>query len=69
MDIETSEKQVFSSHYEEWLPKVKNIVIEFHDFLLDGCSKTFFTAINRCIDNYEFLAKGENVIIRNKDLP
>ncbi len=68
IDIETSEKQLFTDNYSDWLPKVKTIVIEFHDWLVEGCSKPFFEAINNSFDKYELKAKGENIIIVNKDL-
>jgi FkbM family methyltransferase len=68
IDIESSEKQLFADHYQDWLPRVKTIVIELHDFLVDGCSKTFFEAINSTFKNYSLEGKGENLIIINKDL-
>jgi FkbM family methyltransferase len=67
LDIETSEKQVFSEGYESWLPKVKTVVIELHDGLEEGCSKAFFTAINKCFKNYRYSVSGENTIITNLD--
>ena len=69
LDIETSEKQLFSENYEEWLPKVKTIIIELHDRIEKGCSKPFFTAINKSFANYSYHHCGENVIITNEDLP
>jgi FkbM family methyltransferase len=66
IDIETSEKQLFSYDYEEWLPKIQTIVIELHDSMLEGCSKVFFEAINESFDQYKFSMCGENVIIENK---
>ncbi|MEO6131031.1 MAG: FkbM family methyltransferase, partial [Saprospiraceae bacterium] len=39
LDIETSEKQLFSENYSSWLPLVGTIVIELHDHLTEGCSK------------------------------
>jgi FkbM family methyltransferase len=68
IDIETSEKVVFSTNYESWLPKVKMLIIEFHDWIEPNCSKPFFEAINRCFNSYSFTSKGENVIIINNDL-
>ena len=68
IDVETSEKQLFTSQYETWLPKVKTIIIELHDAMLPGCSKTFFEAINKTFNDYEMKTKGENVIIVNKDI-
>ena len=68
IDIETSEKQLFSENYSEWLPKVKVIIIELHDRMDAGCAKSFFTAINNCYTNYTYSTLGENVIITNLDL-
>ena len=67
LDIETSEKQVFSDSFEEWLPKIKIVLIELHDWIEKGCSKPFFKAINTSFNDYSFSAKGENVIIINND--
>ncbi|UPT71443.1 MAG: FkbM family methyltransferase [Flavobacterium sp. JAD_PAG50586_2] len=41
IDIESSEKQLFSSNYQAWLPKVRKIVIELHDGHEEDCSRTF----------------------------
>ncbi len=68
LDIESSEKELFSKNYENWLPKVKMIVIEFHDGFIDGCSKTFFEAINKTYSSYSISVRGENIIIKNNDL-
>ena len=68
LDIETSEKQLFSEGYEEWLPKVRTIIIELHDWIEAGCSKPFFEAINKSFKNYKYAMCGENTIITNCDL-
>ena len=68
LDIETSEKKVFSSGYIEWLPYVKTIVIELHDRVEEGCSKPFFEAINKTFHKYKLTVKGENIIIENLDI-
>ncbi len=68
IDIETSEKTVFLNNYEEWMPKVRLIIIELHDWLEPGCSTIFFEAINKMFGNYSTLVKGENTIIENGNL-
>ncbi len=68
LDIETSEKAVFSEGFEEWLPKVKMLVVELHDWMEPGCAKPFFEAVNKCFGNYKYSMKGENTIITNLDL-
>lgn len=67
LDIETSEKYIFENDYEEWLPKVKMLVIEFHDNYLPGCAKAFFTALNKVVKNYSYSITGENTVIVNID--
>jgi FkbM family methyltransferase len=42
MDVERSERAVFSSGYQEWLPHCDAIVIELHD---QECEELFFRAI------------------------
>lgn len=68
LDIETSEKILFSDNYENWLHKVKMIIIELHDQLEEGCSKPFFVAINKTFSNYKYMLSGENTIIINNDI-
>jgi FkbM family methyltransferase len=64
LDIEGSEKQVFSANFEQWLPNVKMIVIELHDWIEAGCAQSFFSAVNKCFKEYRFDMSGENVIIQ-----
>jgi FkbM family methyltransferase len=68
LDIETAERELFSSDYETWLPRVKAIVIELHDFISSGTAKPFFLAINKTFRDYRFFQLGENTIIINDDL-
>jgi FkbM family methyltransferase len=68
LDIETSEKKLFLDNYERWLPKTKMLIIELHDFMEEGCSKSFFSAINKTFNNYEYAIKGENTAIINNDI-
>ncbi|UPQ78464.1 FkbM family methyltransferase [Flavobacterium azooxidireducens] len=68
IDIETSERQLFSTNFEKWLPKNKIVLIELHDWIDEGCSEPFFKAINKSFSSYHYSTNGENVIIRNKSL-
>jgi FkbM family methyltransferase len=68
LDVESSEKYIFSENYEFWLPKCRLIIIELHDRIEKGCSETFFKSINKCFKNYETQISGENIIIINQDL-
>jgi FkbM family methyltransferase len=45
IDIEGAEKELFSSGWEEWLPRVGRIAIELHDRLVPGCSMAFYRAV------------------------
>lgn len=47
LDIECSEKELFSRNYQAWLDKVNIIIIELHDFLEPGCNKAFYSAIDQ----------------------
>lgn len=67
IDIETSEIEVFSQNFENWISKTKYLVIELHDRIKVGCGRTFFNAINKSLNNYKIEVKGENIFIENLD--
>jgi len=66
MDIEGSEKKVFEKGYEEWLPKIKVLIVELHDRMVQGSSSAVFKAVNQ----YDFSMdiKGENLVFTNNAL-
>ena len=66
IDIEGYEKEFFSSNYESWLPKTRCIIIELHDNLKKGCSKSVFKALSHY--DFSFSHKGENLIFINNKL-
>jgi FkbM family methyltransferase len=66
VDIEGSEKELFSGNYEKWLPLTKVIFVEIHDAMKKGCSKSVFKAISQY--NFSFTMKHENLIFINEDL-
>ncbi len=66
IDIEGAEKEVFESNYEYWLPLTKSIVIELHDQMKKGCSKSVFAAISKY--NFSFSISDENLVFINDDL-
>lgn len=45
LNVEGSEKEIFSEDYRSWLPDVKAMLIELHDGKNPGCSKAVFSAI------------------------
>jgi FkbM family methyltransferase len=60
IDIEGSEKELFENNYEHWLPLVNTLIIELHDHMRPGCSKSFFKAMA----NFDFAMyhHGENMV-------
>lgn len=63
LDIEGSEKEVFEENFEKWLPLTKVLIIELHDKMKKGSSRTVFNAINKY--DFSFDMKGENIIFTN----
>ena len=61
LDVEGAEKEIFSApDVDEWLPKVKVLVIELHDRMKRGCSYAFFKAMSKY--QWYFTLRGENLI-------
>ncbi|MBO9198831.1 MULTISPECIES: FkbM family methyltransferase [Niastella] len=65
IDIEGAEKELFTYNYENWLPKVRCIVIELHDTFHPGCATAFFKAIST--RQFDIFCKGEDIIITFTD--
>ncbi len=61
LDIEGSEKEVFSSDYEDWLSKVNVLIIELHDRIKPGCSAAFYQAVNQYY--FKKYTRGDNIIL------
>ena len=59
MDIEGAESELFSENFEAWLPKCKVILIELHDDIKEGCSRSFFNALS----NYDFSISIKNDLV------
>ena len=59
MDIEGSERVVFSRNYESWVDRVGCFLIELHD---EGCRDVFFQAIGR--EKHEIFHSGELTVAR-----
>ena len=46
IDIEGAEKELFKENYQNWLPKVKIIMIETHDRMIPKCSYHVMKSLN-----------------------
>jgi FkbM family methyltransferase len=67
IDIEGAEVELFSENYETWLPKVKYIMVEFHDRWRSESSSTVRHALGKF--NFKDLGMvGENVVFINDSL-
>jgi len=66
IDIEGAEKELFTYNYENWLPKVRCIVIELHDSFRPGCATAFFKAISN--REFDIFCKGEDIVITFNDV-
>lgn len=60
IDIEGAEKELFSKNFESWLGKVNILIIELHDRLKEGCSESFYSAMNKY--QWKEIKKGENLV-------
>lgn len=60
IDIEGSEKELFESNFENWLKITKILIIELHDGLRTGASKSFFEAVSKY--DFHISRKNENLI-------
>ena len=67
IDIEGAEKEVFAApDVDEWLSKVKVLVIELHDRMKLGGSYEFFKAVSKY--KWFFAFRGENLIFIRESL-
>lgn len=66
LDIEGAERELFSEGCEQWLPRVRMIVIELHDRFKSGCSEAFYSQVVRRGFIQEI--RGENIfVLLNQD--
>lgn len=65
MDIEGAEADVFMKNYNDWLPKVKCLIIEFHERFRPGSEEKIKTLITYF--KFSGYQKGENWIFINHD--
>lgn len=62
IDIEGSEKDLFTENYENWLPKVKVLYVETHDRMYKGCSKAVTEALNK-FDQFILYTTTEGTLV------
>ena len=60
IDIEGAEKELFEDNYDYWLKKTRVLVIELHDGLKYGASKSFFSAVSKF--DFRMIKKDENLV-------
>ncbi|MGA0560257.1 FkbM family methyltransferase [Larkinella sp. VNQ87] len=60
IDIEGSETALFSSNYEYWLSRTRVLIIELHDWLKRGSSRSVLKAITRY--DFSVIIQGENLV-------
>lgn len=66
IDIEGSEKEIFSYGYKDWLPLTKVLIVETHDRFRSGSSRALFKAVSDY--NFDCTIHGFNFVFLNKDL-
>jgi FkbM family methyltransferase len=47
VDIEGSERELFSENYESWLPRVDVLLVETHERMKKGSTKSVYAAVRR----------------------
>ncbi|MCX6554745.1 MAG: FkbM family methyltransferase [Candidatus Aminicenantes bacterium] len=65
LDIEGSEKELFSGNYDVWMDKVNIIVIELHDKKKNGCTESFYSAVDEA--KWKEYREREKVILVRKE--
>ena len=66
IDIEGTEKNIFETNFEKWLPYTKVLFVETHDRMKKGCSAAVFAAMSKY--NFSCTVAGENFLFVNEDL-
>ena len=66
IDIEGTEKNIFETGFEKWLPHTKVFFVETHDRMKKGCSQAVFNAVSHY--NFSCSIAGENFLFINNDL-
>ncbi len=66
LDIEGSERELFTDNYDYWISHTKYILVELHDWMKTDCSRTVF----RTLSEYRFSTTIFNgmLLLRNLDI-
>ncbi len=59
LDIEGSEKEVFSANTADWLPHTRALIVETHDRTKPGCSEALFAAMAPYAHRHERIGEYE----------
>jgi FkbM family methyltransferase len=65
LDIEGSERELFSVDPETWLERVGIIIIELHDRIRPGCARALYSALAG--KDFKQEVRGENIFIELKE--
>ncbi|HEX6334046.1 MAG TPA: FkbM family methyltransferase, partial [Flavisolibacter sp.] len=66
LDVEGSEKMIFADGTDQWLPRTRVLIVELHDRMQKGSSRTVFAALTKY--NFSMDIAGENLVFFNEDL-
>ncbi|GAB3919707.1 FkbM family methyltransferase [Larkinella terrae] len=66
LDIEGSEAEVFRSNTETWLPKVRALIVELHEWMKPGSSASFLAATSA--HTYRKTVAGEYEVYVREDV-
>jgi len=65
IDIEGAEYDLFKNNPHSWLTKTRCLIIELHDLVRPGISKTFFSEMSKY--NWNTIIRGENIVCFKRD--
>lgn len=67
IDIEGAEKELFSENVENWIDKVKVIILELHENIRPGCTDVVLSSLQK--HHFELIIeRGENLVYVNRSL-
>ena len=60
IDVEGAEKTIFDETAEDWIEKVDVLIIELHDYIIEGCSSIVLNRMKK--HGFKYIINGENYI-------